>query len=61
MKLLRVNRVNEECLHFSICVCVCHPCTGAMLIFSVSFQFLSQKPYNLLCIVLMLIFSVSCE
>ena len=25
------------CLHFSICAC--HPCAGAMLIFSVSFQF----------------------
>ena len=26
-----------NCLHFSICAC--HPCAGAMLIFSVSFQF----------------------
>ena len=26
----------EKWLHFSICVC--HPCAGAMLIFSVSFQ-----------------------
>ena len=25
------------CLHFSICAC--HPCAGAMLIFSISFQF----------------------
>ena len=25
------------CLHFSMCAC--HPCAGAMLIFSVSFQF----------------------
>ena len=27
----------KDCLHFSICAC--HPCAGAMLIFSVSFQF----------------------
>ena len=27
----------NNCLHFSICAC--HPCAGAMLIFSVSFQF----------------------
>ena len=27
----------KKCLHFSICAC--HPCAGAMLIFSVSFQF----------------------
>ena len=27
----------KNCLHFSICAC--HPCAGAMLIFSVSFQF----------------------
>ena len=25
------------CLHFSICAC--HPCAGAMVIFSVSFQY----------------------
>ena len=29
--------VQKNCLHFSICAC--HPCAGAMLIFSVSFQF----------------------
>ena len=28
---------HKHCLHFSICAC--HPCAGAMLIFSVSFQF----------------------
>ena len=28
---------HQNCLHFSICAC--HPCAGAMLIFSVSFQF----------------------
>ena len=27
----------KNCLHFSICAC--HPCAGAMLFFSVSFQF----------------------
>ena len=32
---LRVGTKNQ--LHFSICAC--HPCAGAMLIFSVSFQF----------------------
>ena len=29
-------------VHFSICVC--HPCAGAMLIFSVSFQFYRMIP-----------------
>ena len=28
---------SKNCVHFSICAC--HPCAGAMLIFSVSFQF----------------------
>ena len=27
----------KNCIHFSICAC--HPCAGAMLVFSVSFQF----------------------
>ena len=31
------QRRQKNCLHFSICAC--HPCAGAMLIFSVSFQF----------------------
>jgi hypothetical protein len=31
------GREQKNCLHFSICAC--HPCAGAMLIFSVSFQF----------------------
>ena len=30
-------RSSKNCVHFSICAC--HPCAGAMLIFSVSFQF----------------------
>jgi len=25
-------------------ICACHPCAGAMLIFSVSFQFLRMTP-----------------
>ena len=29
--------LSKDCVHFSICAC--HPCAGAMLIFSVSFQF----------------------
>ena len=29
-------QITKNCLHFSICAC--HPCAGAMLIFSVSFQ-----------------------
>jgi hypothetical protein len=29
--------IQKNWLHFSICAC--HPCAGAMLIFSVSFQF----------------------
>ena len=29
--------LHYNCLHFSICAC--HPCAGAMLIFSASFQF----------------------
>ena len=32
----------KKCLHFSICAC--HPCAGAMLIFSVSFQFYRMIP-----------------
>ena len=35
--LLRNQNCKKNCLHFSICAC--HPCAGAMLIFSVSFQF----------------------
>ena len=31
------NNKIKNCLHFSICAC--HPCAGAMLIFSVSLQF----------------------
>ena len=31
------RRVRKKQVHFSICAC--HPCAGAMLIFSVSFQF----------------------
>ena len=34
--------VRVNCLHFSICAC--HPCAGAMLIFSVSFQFQRMIP-----------------
>ena len=33
----------ENSLHFSICAC--HPCAGAMLIFSVSFQLYRLVPY----------------
>ena len=33
----RPGPLQKNCLHFSICAC--HPCAGAMLIFSVSFQF----------------------
>ena len=32
----------KNCLHFSICAC--HPCAGAMLILSVSFQFYRMIP-----------------
>ena len=32
----------KNLLHFSICAC--HPCAGAMLIFSVSFQFYRMIP-----------------
>ena len=32
------TRTKKKCDTFSICAC--HPCAGAMLIFSVSFQFL---------------------
>ena len=37
-----MNHLREYCLHFSICAC--HPCAGAMLIFSVSFQFKRMIP-----------------
>ena len=33
----RSHKTRKNCVHFSICAC--HPCAGAMLIFSVSFQF----------------------
>ena len=33
----RLPNWKKNCLHFSICAC--HPCAGAMLMFSVSFQF----------------------
>ena len=37
------DRSGEKNLdHFSICAC--HPCAGAMLIFSVSFQFYQMSP-----------------
>ena len=32
----------KNCFHFSICAC--HPCAGAVLIFSVSFQSLRMIP-----------------
>ena len=35
VKLNMIN--NDKCLHFS--TCACHPCAGAMLIFSASFLF----------------------
>ena len=38
----REVQTQKKCLHFSICAC--HPCAGAMLIFSVSFQFLRMTP-----------------
>ena len=37
-----LRRFWRFCLHFSICAC--HPCAGAMLIFSVSFQFQRMIP-----------------
>ena len=37
-----VSKKKKNCLHFSICAC--HPCAGAMLIFSVSFQFYRVAP-----------------
>ncbi len=36
-RLTQPSGCQHYCLHFSICAC--HPCAGAMLIFSVSFQF----------------------
>jgi len=37
LNMLCVRVPNKNLIHFSICAC--HPCAGAMLIFSVSFQF----------------------
>ena len=42
--------------HFSICAC--HPCAGAMLIFSVSFQFYQMSPKGHLLHVAWAIYSV---
>ena len=42
-----ITKVMQTCqplAHFSICAC--HPCAGAMLIFSVSFQFLLYRPFG---------------
>ena len=36
------NSAYSNCLHFSMCAC--HPCAGAVLIFSVSFQFSRMIP-----------------
>ena len=38
----RTFKPSENLVHFSICTC--HPCAGAMLIFSVSFQFYRMIP-----------------
>lgn len=40
--LQRSRKWRKNWLHFSICAC--HPCAGAMLIFSVSFQFYRMAP-----------------
>ena len=40
--ILQIHRINAVAIHFSICAC--HPCAGAMLIFSVSFQFYRMIP-----------------
>jgi hypothetical protein len=37
LPIQKIKQRAKNCLHFSICAC--HPCAGAMLIFSVSFQF----------------------
>jgi len=44
MKSIYLTRMNgkKNLDHFSICAC--HPCAGAMLIFSVSFQFYQMSP-----------------
>ena len=46
MEILRLQDNNIECtknlIHFPICAC--HPCAGAMLIFSASFQFYRMFP-----------------
>ena len=36
------TQADQFLIHFSICAC--HPCAGAMLIFSVSFQFYRMIP-----------------
>ena len=38
------KRDKKKCDTFSICAC--HPCAGAMLIFSVSFQFLRMTGFD---------------
>ena len=43
LELFMQNQIAPKNLvHFSICAC--HPCTGAILIFSVSFQFYRMIP-----------------
>lgn len=43
----RMPRAKKNLDHFSICAC--HPCAGAMLIFSVSFQFYRMSPKRQPC------------
>jgi hypothetical protein len=41
------HKIPKNLDHFSICAC--HPCAGAMLIFSVSFQFYQMSPKRRRC------------
>jgi len=52
----RRNMGKKNLDHFSICAC--HPCAGAMLIFSVSFQFYQMSPKGHAFIVAWAIYSI---
>ena len=61
--LLIALRCYFVCLHFS--TCACHPCSGAMLIFPVSFQFQRMipegNPVSSLCVILFLTINNICK
>ena len=42
--LMKIKDQKQKKKSDTFSICACHPCAGAMLIFSVSFQFLRMTP-----------------